>query len=400
MKKRQIIIIILLLLTCFIPLTMWAYWYFKPGKEFKILIVDKTVLNTEVQEHISLFWILNQQKYLKEGEQVYNPQVDYFGFYPDDKGGYEIKDFNHYNYDQLDSLANYYDMVYYTDMYGLYVAEWWDAYPEVAPEGWSFLDPAERSKLIYGRLTEKELYVLKQMKQQKKPILTEFNIMALPTYNSERKEFERSFDLKWSTWVGRFFPELDTNNVNDLPPWLISNYIDQYGNWPFEKSGIAFVRSDDRVVVLEEGVHLRFNLPLIRTKEDEASRYGIPEEIKYPFWFEINEIKEPNFAISEFNIITNSKGDSVLNVFDLPNSFPAIIRGEGDYPFYYYCADFCDNPVGHFSSHFQHSHVFSIFTYRNRAQERLSFFWEMYRPLTTEVMREYYEYHTEGGKND
>jgi len=400
MKKRQIILLILLLLIILVPFGMWLYWYLKPAKPFKVLVVDKTVLNTKVQEHMSLFWILNQKKYVKANGENYDPNVDYFGFYPDDKGGYEIKDFNDYDTIQLDSLANYYDMVYYTDMYGMYVAEWWDAYPEVAPKNWKFIDPAERSRLIYGRLTPKELYVLKRMRMQKKPILTEFNIMALPTHRKERKEFEEIFSLKWTKWVGRFFAVLDTTKTNDLPPWLIRNYIDQYGHWPFKKSGIAFVRSDDRVVVLEEGDHLRFNVPLIRTPEHEAERYGIPNEIKYSFWFEIDEFEEPNKAISYFNIITNQKGDSVLNVFNLPTRFPAIIRGEGDFPFYYYCADFCDNPIGMMGSKFQNSQIFSSFTYRNDAQERMSFFWKLYRPMTSDILEDYYEYHKKGGRND
>lgn len=279
------------------------------------------------------------------------------------------------------------------------MAEWWDAYPEVAPEGNQYLNPAERSKLMYGRLTEKELYVLEKMKANKKPVLAEFNLMALPTYRKERKGFESSFDIDWTKWVGRFFAELDTARTNDLPPWLIRNYIDQYGHWPFKKSGIAFVRSDDRVVVLEEGDHLRYNIPLIRTPKHEAKRYGIPEEIKYSFWFEINEINEPNISISNFNIITNSKGDSVLNVFNLPTQFPAIIRREADFPFYYFCADFCDNPIGLNGSQFEKSPWFSSFTYRNTEQERQSFFWKVYRPMTTEILEEYYKYQKEGGRD-
>jgi hypothetical protein len=391
MKKRQIISIAVLLLIIVIPLLMWLLWYFQTKKEFRVLIVDKTVLNTDVQEHSSLFWVLNQKRYVKSNGQSYNANNDYFGFYPDDLGGYVIKDFNHYDTTQLDSLANYYDMVYYTDMYGIYVAEWWDAYPDQAPEGWKFMDPAERSRLIYGRLTAKELYVLQKMKSQKKLVLTEFNIMALPTRKQERNGFEETFNLKWTKWVGRFFSELDTARTNDLPPWLIRNYIDQYGHWPFKKSGIAFVRSDDRVVVLEEGDHLRYNVPLIKTPDEVVERYGIIDEIKYPFWFEINEYSEPTVALSHFNIITNSKGDSVLNVFNIPTRFPAILRSDGDYPFYYYCADFCDNPVGMFSSNFRNAEIFSSFTYKNQAQERMSYFWKLYRPMTTEILREYYE---------
>ena len=392
MKKRQIVAISLILIVVLLPLVSWLAWYVKDPKPFNILIVDKTVLRTEVQEHISLNWILKHEKYVKPQNKFYDPVTDYYGFFPDDLGGYTIDDFNHFTENQLDSLADAQDMVYYTDLYGIYVAEWYDAYPHVAPPNWNFLPPTERSRHLYGRLTDKELHVLKRIKEQKKLIITEFNIMALPTYQRERRDFEETFSIKWSTWVGRYFSVLDTNKKNELPMWLKRNYIEQYGEWPFTKPGIAFVRSDDKVVILENETDLRYEVPLMKIEKPEyIKEYGILSEMKYPFWFEIDSIYEPNVAISSYHVYTNLRGDSILRVNNIPSVFPAVIKGEGNYPFYYFAGDFCDNPIGMNGVQLEKIEWLSSFTYTSHAQERRSFFWVYYQPLTTTIINNFYD---------
>ncbi len=42
---------------------MFLAWVIWPKKKFTIAIIDKTVLKREGQEHISLTWVLNNQKY-------------------------------------------------------------------------------------------------------------------------------------------------------------------------------------------------------------------------------------------------------------------------------------------------------------------------------------------------
>ena len=388
--KKQIISIFLLLLLIFTPLISWLFWYGQEDKEMNILILDKTVLNKDVQEHSSLNWILNHERILKPNGELYNPELDYFGFFPDEKGGYEISDFNDYREYQLDSLVNSYDMLYYTDLYGIYVAEWWDAYPEIAPKDYKKIPPMERSRHIYGRLTPSELYVLRGMKEQKKLIMTEFNIIASPTHRSERKEFEQLFSMEWSKWVGRYFDVLDTTVNEELPGWVKRNYVAQYGEWPFEESGIVFVRNDDRIVIVENGKHLENEVPYIHTSEKYCDIYGIPEVMKYSFWFDICSFYHPNTVISNYHLTLNREGDSILSHFDIPTVFPAVVKGEGDYPFYYFAGDFSDNPIGLKSSKFKKSNWGSSFSYSNVPQERVSFFWDFYRPLTTTILNDYY----------
>lgn len=388
--KKQIISIFLLLLIICMPLVSLMLWYGQDDKQMNVLIVDKTVLNKDVQEHSSLNWILNHERILKSNGDLYDEELDYFGFFPDEKGDYKIKDFDDYLEYQLDSLVDNYDMIYYTDLYGIYVAEWWDAYPEVAPKGYKKIDPTERSRHLYGKLSQSDMYVLRRMKEQKKLIMTEFNIIASPTRQRERKEFEELFSMEWSSWVGRYFDILDTTINLELPGWVKRNYVAQNGEWPFLKSGIVFVRSDDRIVIVENETHLEIEVPYIITPENYCEEYGMVEEMKYSFWFDICYFDEPNVVISNYHLSLNREGDSILNHFNIPTVFPAVVKSEGDYPFYYFAGDFCDNPIGLNSSKFVKSHWGSSFAYENVPQERVSFFWDFYRPMTSKIINDYY----------
>jgi len=77
----------------------------------------------------------------------------------------------------------------------------------------------------------------------------------------------------------------------------------------------------------------------------------------------------------------------------VPNRFPAIVaHSDKDYHFYYFAGDFCDNPVTLGSSYFKKIYYLKWFLYNNNdPQERKSFFWELYRPLVTTILNEYYE---------
>jgi hypothetical protein len=75
----------------------------------------------------------------------------------------------------------------------------------------------------------------------------------------------------------------------------------------------------------------------------------------------------------------------------LPIEFPAVIRGDGDYPFFYFAGDFSDNPISLNSARFAKINWVASFSYNSVPQERLSFFWEFYRPLTNTILNDYYE---------
>lgn len=386
---RRIIIGIFIFIIL-LPLILYLAWVFMPKTKLNVLILDKTVLTTKIQEHISLSWVLSHEKYVHSDSGVYKPKLHYKGFFPDDKGNYSINDYNDYSRDELLKLASNNDMLYYTDLYGIYSNEWIATYYPERVEDPRFI--SERSKLYYGGLSKKELELLSIFKQQKKLIINEFNIIAHPTAHHIRRAYEEEFGIRWSGWVGRYFDSLDTLTNMDIPRWLINNYLDQHnGKWPFTKSGIAFVREDDKVEILENKTHLDIEVPIIYTDKAIAKKFNVRKKMKYPFWFDIISVTDTtNKVLSEYKIGANLVGDTLLRHWNIPNKFPAMVANQNGL-YYYLAGDFCDNPIGLGSAKFRGIHWFTFITATNEKAERVSFFWHYYRPFLMKVLDDYSE---------
>lgn len=363
-------------------------WLLLSPTKLNVFILDKTVLTSDVQEHLSLSWVLNNEKYQHSSVGAYHASKDYFGFFPDDKGNYSINDVEKYSQNELDSLANQYDAAFYTDMYGIYNIEWQATY---YPQEVDYQRKiTNRSEKIYGGLSQKDLDFLRLMKQKRKLIVNEFNIIASPTSSDIRRQYEEEFHLHWTGWVGRYFDNLDTLVNMDIPRWLIDNYMKQNKqHWPFKKSGIAFVRTDDKIVILEKNTHLYIDIPYIYTSPENCLKYKVSPKMKYPFWFDIIEIDSTLQLLSSYRIQPNQKGDSLLRANLIPKHFPALITSKSDYPFYYMAGDFSDNPISMRSSYFRYIHFFAPLTYSKEEIERNSFFWDYYRPLVKEILSNY-----------
>lgn len=375
--------IILLFVLC-IPLSMYIWWLLSPKKPLVMGIIDKTVLNEQTDEHKSLWWILNQQKFSKNVEELYNRNRDYFGFFPLDNEQYMIKSLESLDDNIIEQLANESDAVYITDAYGIYKNEWFK-------RG----DAKERSGIIYGGMSEQDMLYLKKMKEQHKLIITEFNCLGSPTKPEIREQFRETFGVHWTGWIGRYFHSLDTATNKEIPRWLVRNYMLQNNqSWPFKKSGIALVREDDRVVILENETHLTKELPYLNTSKEAQNYYGLPQSIKYSFWFDIVEADTSfNKVLANFKIYTNSAGKKQLKNYNIPDEFPSIIRHvNADYRFFYFAADFSDNPIYTMTSYFKGIGWFKWMFYNHFITlERKSFFWEVYRPLVTRILEDYYK---------
>jgi hypothetical protein len=51
-------------------------------------------------------------------------------------------------------------------------------------------------------MSEQDLTLLKNMKQQKKLVMMEFNDINSPTAPYLREEFENDFGVQWTGWIG------------------------------------------------------------------------------------------------------------------------------------------------------------------------------------------------------
>lgn len=221
-KKSSWSWIILILLILLLPFILHGIWLLKPAVPLDLLLIDKTVSDQEKNEHASFTWLMNNIKVTKTVNKTLYTLDDYYGFFPQDSEKFTISDFEKLDTNELSNLSEKNQAIYITDSYGVYSNEWYQ-HQQIS----------ERSNLIYGGLTDKELYVIEQMKKQQKLILAEFNCIGSPTSKNIRKKFEELFRVHWTGWVGRYFDNLDPENT-DIPRWLISNYKKQHqGKWPF-----------------------------------------------------------------------------------------------------------------------------------------------------------------------
>lgn len=383
MKIRPGNIIFLLIL--FIPFWSWLWWYFSPTYPMNILTLDKTVSTPFRNEHRSLNWIQTHNKYVKKSDgKLYSNFKDYYGFFPlkpYENKKYWISDLDSLSKEQIDSMSDALDMVYYTDLYGVYYNEW-------------YLDSleTEHSPKIYGGMSRTDYLLLEKMKEKKKLILTEFNIIASPTSWVVRRKTEELFNFEWTGWTGRYFNLLDTLKNPELPRWVIRLYKEQHdGNWPFTKAGIVFVHLDERIAILEKRTSLDVEVPFIYTSEYGQKKYDLPKKIHYPYWFDITFTKNTNKVVSSYKIKPNDVGDSILTLYGIPTEYPAFIEhDEDDYKFYYFAGDFSDNPITLYSSHFRGIGLISRVFYKNATfNERTKFFWRYYKPVMETIIENY-----------
>ncbi len=383
MKKSTRIIIGIVLAVLLLPLWMWLAWLATPKKKLVVAIIDKTVLTQKGQEHVSFTWLLNHQRYTKTSADLYKTDNDYFGFFPFQDEKFRIKGLERFSPDMIEKLSNDADMVYFTDTYGMYKNEWYTKKKEV-----------EYGK-IYGGMSEQDIDLLRKMKAKHKLIIAEFNTIGSPTTEQVRTDFQNLFGLKWTGWIGRYFPSLDTSVNFDLPKWLIENYKkNHHGQWPFQHAGIAFISNADQVVILEEGKHLTDALPFIKTSAEMQKQYGLPETGRYSFWFDIMQTDPAiNKTIAEFSLAVSPEGEKELKRNNIPTKFPAVLKSvHAADPFYYFSGDFCDNPISIYSSYFKGIRYFKNFFYNSvDLTDRRQFFWDFYLPLMSQITDDYYQ---------
>lgn len=381
MIKRRLLFAFLMIILL-LPLWLWLGWLFTPSNKLVVAIIDKTVLNQKDQEHISLTWILNNHRFTKAGTQRYKVNHDYYGFFPGDSGKYKIKGLERFSSEQLNRLSTDADVAYFTDTYGVYKNDWYSGKDNGNRQAW----------MIYGGMSAQDIEFLQDMKARHKLIITEFNTIGAPTSADNRNKFERLFGMHWTGWVGRHFESLDTSVSKEIPRWLINSYMRQHHRtWPYHKAGVAFVNTEDVVVILEEGTHLASPVPDIITAAYGQKKLSLPAEIDYPYWFDVISPEIPlNHIVSRFAIKVNANGAKELKKYDIPQTFPAIImHNDKDYRFYYFSGDFCDNPIGLGTSYFRGVGAFKWFFYNGGdPSERRGFFWSFYKPMMSEILEE------------
>jgi hypothetical protein len=380
MNKKFLVPIIIVGVIILILIGSWLMWFFKAERSMNIYILDKTVPTMERAEHKSFNWILDHNRYLKPDGDLYNINKDYYGFFPINSKSQEF-DFRSVRIHEIEDVANKYDMLYYTDTYGVYYNEW---YKKGASD-------VKHTQKVYGGLNQNDYLLLKEMKDLGKLIITEFNLYDAPTNGLIREKVEDMFDIKWSGWTGKYFSSLDTTNGNKFPQWIVNLYMEQNNNqWPFENAGIVLVHKFGTIAILEQGTHLTQEIPFIIAKQETMSRFGVPEMVHYPQWFDITFSGDKNDVLANFKINVNASGDSILRYYNLKPVFPAVIEHIGNYKFYYFGGDFAENKVNNKSAFFEGYHNLASFFNSSNYNNTDKFFWQFYVPMMTEILDDYY----------
>ena len=378
---RQRYYLYLLLLFIFLtPFFMKLLWVIQKERPLSIFVYDKTVLNNNCVEHQCFYWILNQYKFTKNDNELYDYKKDYFGLFPKDNFKYEIKDLNHFKAKQIDSIVDKYDVLFLSDNYGIYEEEWTKKQID-----------NNKSSLIYGGLSKNDVLFIKKMINKGNLVIGEHNLFGSPTKTKETKETENLFGLEWTGWNGRYFEKLDTTNNPDLPKWVVKKYMEQNNNgWNFKKGGIIYINVNGKIVILDKNC-LKTRLPIIVSSKKMMEQYNVPEQLKYVYWFEINKnISNPEI-LAELYVNTNEKGDSILNKNGIPKYFPIIFKNYNEsIKTYYIAADFSDNKVKTSFSKMKGIKTFKYFfkSINNHSDPR-NLFWYYYEPFISRILLDY-----------
>lgn len=375
--KRVVLIILAILLVP--PLVMYLLWLLSPANPLDIYIFDKTVLDKNVQEHLSLNWILTHNKFTKSNNTLYSSSADYYGFFPLDSGKFFIREVDT-SQSSLDIISKNRSVIYYTDTYGVYSNEW----------NSGTIDN-ERSKLIYGGLSKTDLRLIDNSVKKGNLLIMEFNTFASPTPRYIRDSVERLTGIKWSGWSGRFYNSLDTAKNKDIPLWMKRGYTSQHGGrWPYKNGGIVFVHENNRIEIIGEDLLLPGKLPTIIASDFLRDRFGVKHLTEYPFWFDIVEADESYQISASHSMEVNQKGRDSLCKYGIPVSFPAVLFSK-DSRIIYFAGDFSDNKVNLSLSRFKYIEQFRALLTSSSREERNTFFWYFYYPLVSNILRDEYK---------
>ncbi|HEC42336.1 MAG TPA: hypothetical protein ENI20_05860 [Bacteroides sp.] len=378
MKTVKTIVIILIVLIL-IPVSSWIIWNFKASKPLEILVMNKTVLGFGTKEHRAIFWVLLNEKFVKNDGKVYRIEKDYYGFHPvrpSKSRKYEVR---RIKLEDVTQLASDYDMAYYSDTYGVFFNEW---YRRETSKG--------KGTLIEGGLNNSDYVFIKEMLAQNKLLIGEYNFLAPPTIGLVRKKMEDLMGIRWTSWTGTYIRNLDPGKSKDLPARVVAIYKKRHnGEWPFSGQGIVLVNElAQQVIVLEDGKHLDSPVPEIQTTEYGTEQFNLPETVHYPKWFDIMDPLS-NHTVADYKIHITIEGKTMLDEFGLPSRFPAVIQSSGSSPFLYLAGNYSDYPVRIWNAKLQGIRTFEKVFYTNKEHSASKFYWTFYTPLISQVLTDY-----------
>jgi len=376
---RKITIFLGIVIACILifVIALHLAWYFQKSKTLNIYILDKTVTNTDRNEHKSVVWLLNHFRIVGPDGKSYNHKTDYWGFFPIDINQ-QLFDIKSIRLNEVDAYAAVYDAAYYADCYGVYSYEWYKTETK-----------APNISKVYGGLNQNDYLLLKRMKELNKLIIGEYNMFSSPTNALIRTKTEELFNVNWTGWAGKYCPNLGAiNNGKGPAEWMIKLFEKQHQKpWPGKGSGIILISNDGLIDVLEEGTDLvnpRVKLVAETALQQWANN---PKDIEFYGWFDIITAGIGSEVHANFKLETTPAGEEKLKSFGLTNQFPAVVKGYSDKFCYYFAGDFAENNVSIATSKLKGGKTINSILHLN--SPRNAFFSNFYLPLISNILNNY-----------
>ncbi|MCK4749715.1 MAG: hypothetical protein KAT15_21820, partial [Bacteroidales bacterium] len=96
-----------------------------------------------------------------------------------------------------------------------------------------------------------------------------------------------------------------------------------------------------------------------------------------------------NHTLAEYKIHITIEGKAVLDEFDLPSRFPAVIQSSGDFPFLYLAGNYSGYPVRMWNAKLQGIRTFEKIFSTKKEHSTSKFYWTFYVPLISQVLTDY-----------
>ena len=358
----------------------WLTYRFRPARRLDLVVLDKTVPFRNRIEHRSLFWLLEHLNVVKPDGTGYRVDNDYLGAFPGPVPGDPPERTRDLTTADVGSAR----LVYLADTYGVYRDDLRSGREEKAA--------LERSPKIYGGLTQDEASAAAGAPASGKTLVAEFNTLGSPTGTAARGTLEAALGVRWTRWIGRYFPHLD--DAGEVPGWMRRDYEREWGKpWKFRGAGYVLMQDDEHCEVLRTGfeadsVGLTIEIEPGRGPDLGSARGGVP----YPYWFDVVDDGGGGATrLASFHWHATPSGRERLAARGLAEVFPAVTRRDGSPSgaAWYLAGDFADNPMDTRPVPFAGYLALRGFIESWKvAPSETAFYWMFYAPMMRKILTE------------
>ena len=356
--------------------SLFVIWHLKPSRPLNIVVLDKTVLSYSEDDHIvkdtvyrkhqGLFWVLNQQKYVKPDGSSYDYKNDYYGPMLDEEGAPDREV-------TLRDVDEKPDLVYLSDAYGL------------GNDSYGYYNGSSPQN---GGIDSDDMSFVSYAYESGATIVSEAALFSSPLSDSVYSQLTSLLGVTPKKWTGRYI--VDLQDFTDIPDWAPPMYEQQEGvEWRFTGPGILLVSNDGKIIVLEQNTDFSSkDLLRIYINDEYKSEFSASSDCNFYNWFELIEANYGTETIATFDFDLNATGMEKIKEISKTPRFAAITRKtESNHsPVYFFAGDFNDYVNGDRYGRFIFSNWLYKFLSFDRQGDISNFYWTFYNPLMCNIL--------------